>query len=82
MARSQYFKSAYALSITIEVWANKYYEAQSLYDKVVQKLAEINFSDTSPTPQGKDPVTKKERYGSSFEAGWDAVTNTFYINRR
>lgn len=82
MARPKYFKAAYALSITVEVWAEKYYEAQSLYDKAAQKLEEINFVDTAPTPQGKDPVVGKNRYGSTFEGGWNAITNTFYINRR
>lgn len=81
MARPKYYRAAYSLSITIEVWADKYYEAQALYDLVVQKLAELNFVDATPTPQGKDAVTGKNRYGSSFEVGWNAITNTYYTNR-
>jgi len=80
-ARPKYFKAAYDLSITVEIWANSYYEAQGLYDQVSQKLAESNFVEVAMTPQGKDPITDKQRYGSTFEVGWNAITNTFFINR-
>ena len=80
-ARSQNFKASFALSITIEVWAREYYEAQRIYQKAADKLSEINFVEVAPTPQTKDPITKKQRYGSTFEAGWSAITNTFYVNR-
>lgn len=80
-ARPKYFKAAYDLSITVEIWANGYYEAQALYDQVVKKLAESNFVEVAMTPQEKDPIVEKQRYGSTFEAGWSAIDNTFFINR-
>lgn len=80
-ARPKYFKAAYDLSITIEVWADSYYEAQGLYDQVAQKLAESNFVEVAMTPQGKDPIVEKQRYGSTFEVGWSAIDNTFFMNR-
>lgn len=80
-ARPKYFKAAYDLSITVEVWANGYYEAQELYDMVAEKLSELNFVEVGMTPQGKDPIIDKQRYGSTFEAGWNAIDNTFFVNR-
>ena len=80
-ARPQNSKASYALSITIEVWAREYYEAQRIYQQAADKLSEINFVEVAPTPQTKDPITKKQRYGSTFEAGWSAIKNTFYVNR-
>ena len=80
-ARPKYFKAAYDLSITVEIWANSYYEAQALYDQVAQKLAESNFVEVAMTPQGKDPIIEKQRYGSTFEVGWNAIDNTFFVNR-
>ncbi len=80
-ARPQLFKASYALSITVEIWSEGYYETQSLYDKVARKLSEINFTEVSMTPQGKDLITNKQRYGSTFEVGWNAITNSFYVNR-
>lgn len=79
MARPRGQKTSYALSITAECWADKYYPAIQLFDKTALKLAEIGFIEVADPIDTTDPVTQKRRYGSRFEGYWNAMTNYFEV---
>lgn len=81
LARPKYSGAACDLSITIEVWAKDQYGAMETFGKVQEKLAELNLQCTNNTPLFMDAVTEKWRFGGYFECRWNALTNSFEMNR-
>lgn len=69
------------ISVTIEVWADKQYEAMRIFDQIKLKMLDYNLQLTNNTPLFFEEITKKWRFGGYFECRWNAITNSFEMNR-
>lgn len=69
------------LSVTIEVWSDKQYDTLRVFDEVKGKLLDLNLQLSYNTAIFQDSITKKWRYGGYFECRWNAITNSFEMNR-
>lgn len=81
LQRPEYHGGAWLLSVTAEAWAERRYEAMRISDLVKCKLLELNFTLTGNTPLFQDPVTEKWRFGGTYEARWNAITNELEFSR-
>lgn len=81
LLRPKYGEAAAEVSVTLEVWAKDAYAAMTLFDKVKQSMRTLCFTATNNTPLHMDAVTNKWRFGGYFECRWNAITNTFELNR-
>lgn len=64
-------------SITIEWWSDKKYTSISYCDKTDSLLRNSNFTRTNTSVDSYDDVTKKHRYGGSYEVFFNGLTNSF-----
>lgn len=70
-----------ALSIPIEYWANKKYEAMDISDDGDKKLSKLNFIRVNTTIDMYDDITKKYRYGGNYEVIYNGITNALERRR-
>ena len=69
------------LSVSIDYWANSKYDCMSLSDDGDIKLRDINLTRINTTVDTFDEITKKYRYGGSYETTYNALTGALE-NRR
>ena len=72
--------SAYDISITVEVWADKQLDAVRLFEQLRTELEKLNLRQTGNVPSQQDDITEKWRFGGYFEVRWNAIDNTFERN--
>lgn len=70
-----------SLSIPIEYWANKKYEAMNISDDGDKKLRKLNFIRVNTTIDTYDDITKKYRYGGNYEVVYNGLTNALERRR-
>ena len=80
LARPLYMGSAYDISITVEVWADKQLDAVRLFEQLRTELEKLNLRQTGNVPSQQDDITEKWRFGGYFEVRWNAIDNTFERN--
>lgn len=62
------------LSIAISYWASSKYSCMDLSDDADIKLRNINLTRVNTTIDTFDEITKKYRYGGSYETTYNALT--------
>jgi hypothetical protein len=70
-----------AISVPIEIWANKKYDAIGFMDDVEAKLTELSMLRGSTVLDAYDDITKKYRYVANYEVVYNALHNSLE-NRR
>jgi hypothetical protein len=80
-AKPLYGAAMWELSISVELWAARPYEALRLLDEVQSKLQALNLVLSSNTPLVRDEVSGLWRLGGQFEVRWNAITNYFQKSR-
>ena len=62
------------LSVAISYWASSKYSCMDLSDTADIKLRNINLTRVNTTIDTFDEITKKYRYGGSYETTYNALT--------
>ena len=62
------------LSVAISYWASSKYSCMDLSDDADIKLRNINLTRVNTTIDTFDEITKKYRYGGSYETTYNALT--------
>lgn len=64
-------------AITIDWWTDSKYKSMELYQKTNILLRQNNFTTIGTPIDIYDDLTKKYRYGSTYEVNYNGLTNSF-----
>ena len=63
-------------AITIEWWTNSKYQSMQFYQQTNQLLRQYNIAQIGSLIDMYDDITKKHRYGGSYEVNYNGLTNS------
>lgn len=64
------------MSITVEWWSDKKYDALAKFNMCNSKLKELNMLQRSTPISMYDDITKKHRFGCTYEVSYNGLTNS------